>query len=309
MSTIVTLTMNPSIDKSSRVDSVASEIKLRCEKPQFDPGGGGINVSRAINNLGGDSTAIYSAGGGAGTMLTNLLASEGLSTQPIPIADMTRENLIIYEEATGLQFRFGMPGPDMTEAECEACISAALDQDADYIVASGSLPPNLPHNFYAQLARRVQGTDSKLIVDTSGEALEACARAGVYLLKPNLRELEILSGERFESETKMQANVRRLIDEGMADVFVVSMGSAGAMMITADQAVKMRPPVVPIQSKVGAGDSMVGGIVWSLARGDEMQTAVRYGIAAGSAAVMTPGTDLCRADDVHDIFERIAVLA
>ncbi|MEL6528277.1 MAG: PfkB family carbohydrate kinase, partial [Chloroflexota bacterium] len=140
------------------------------------------------------------------------------------------------------------------------------------------------------------------------EALEACASAGVYLLKPNLRELEKLSGETFQSEAIMQENVRKLIERGMAEVFVVSMGSAGAMLITADKAVKMRPPVVPIQSKVGAGDSMVGGIVWSLSRGDDLQTAVRYGIAAGSAAVMTPGTELCRPDDVHDIFGRIAIL-
>ncbi|MEO1645855.1 MAG: PfkB family carbohydrate kinase, partial [Chloroflexota bacterium] len=173
MSKVITLTVNPAIDKSSSVDSVASEIKLRCEKPQFDPGGGGINVSRAMHKLGGESVTVYTAGGGAGAMLTRLLTAEGLTTQPISISDMTRENLIVYEHATGLQYRFGMPGPDMTDAEVEACISAVLDSGAEYIVASGSLPPSLDKDFYAELARRVKNTDSKLIVDTSGEALEA----------------------------------------------------------------------------------------------------------------------------------------
>lgn len=306
MPKIITLTVNPTIDKSSSVDTVASEIKLRCESPQFHAGGGGINVSRAIKKLGGDSTAIFTAGGGTGQMLNHLLQTENIQTQPIPISGLTRENLTIYENSTGLQYRFGMPGPEITE--WERCIEATLADEAEYIVASGSLAPAMPANFYEILANRVQATSSKLIVDTSGVALEACARAGVFLLKPNLHELEILSGKKFQSEDIMLDIVREMIAEGMAEVFVISMGASGAMMITADKAVKMRPPVVPIQSKVGAGDSMVGGIVWSLSRGDDLTTAVRYGISAGSAAVMTAGTELCKAEDVHQIFERIAIV-
>lgn len=306
MSKIVTLTVNPTIDKSSSADTVASEIKLRCESPKFDPGGGGINVSRAVKKLGGESTAIFTSGGGSGQMLNQLLEAENIRTKSIPISGRTRENLTVYEKTTGLQFRFGMPGPKITE--WQRCIEATLEADADYIVASGSLAPGVPEDFYKILANRVKETDSKLIVDTSGEALEACASAGVFLLKPNLHELEILSGKKFQSEDHMLIIAREMIADGMAEVFVISMGASGAMMITADKAVKMRPPVVPIQSKVGAGDSMVGGIIWSLANGDDLTTAVRYGISAGSAAVMTAGTDLCRADDVHDIFKRIAVV-
>lgn len=306
MSKIVTLTVNPTIDKSSSVDTVASEIKLRCESPRFDPGGGGINVSRAVKKLGGESTAIFTSGGGSGQMLNQLLEAEHITTKQILISGLTRENLTVYEKTTGLQFRFGMPGPEITE--WQACIDATLETEADYIVASGSLAPGMPENFYKILADRVKETDSKLIVDTSGKALEACASVGVFLLKPNLHELEILSGKKFQSEDHMLIIAREMIADGMAEVFVISMGASGAMMITADKAVKMRPPVVPIQSKVGAGDSMVGGIVWSLANGDDLTTAVRYGISAGSAAVMTTGTDLCRADDVHDIFNRIAVV-
>lgn len=306
MKKIVTLTVNPTIDKSSRVDTVASEIKLRCDTPSFHPGGGGINVSRAIKKLGGESTAIYTAGGGSGQMLTQLLEKEAITTHPMPISDITRENLTIYENSTGLQYRFGMPGPVVTE--WQRCIEITLEKNADYIVASGSLATDMPIDFYKQLADRVSETDSKLIVDTAGKALEACSNSGVFLLKPNLYELELLSGKKFESEDKMLDNVREMIAQGMAEVFVISMGAAGAMMITADSASKMRPPVVPIQSKVGAGDSMVGGVVWSLSNGDDLKTAVRYGISAGTAAVMTEGTELCNAGDVHDIFQRIAVV-
>lgn len=308
MPDIVTLTVNPTIDKSTAVDSVASEIKMRCVMPTFDPGGGGINVSRAVKKLGGTSTAIYTAGSGTGAMLTALLQQESVNTVPIAVADMTRENLTIYEESTGLQYRFGMPGPNVTESEWQGCLDAVLEAKADYIVASGSLASGMPKDFYRQLAECVKPTKSHLIVDTYGEALEACARAGVFLLKPNLHELEKLSGQKFSSEERMTDIAQDLIKDGMTEVFVISMGASGAMFITADDAVKMRPPVVPIRSKVGAGDSMVGGIVWALADGHSLHDAVRYGIAAGSAAVMTRGTELCRKDDVFNIYDRIAIV-
>lgn len=308
MPKIVTLTVNPTIDKSTSVDTVASEIKMRCDVPKFDPGGGGINVSRAVKKLGGESTAIYTAGGGTGAMLTDLLQAENIVTIPIEIADLTRENLTVYENGTGLQFRFGMPGPKLSEHEWQRCLDVVFAEEADYIVASGSLTPDIPIDFYQQLAQRAKNTTSRVIVDTSGKALEACAKAGVFLLKPNLHELEILSGQKFTSETRQIEIAQELIRDGMAEVFVISMGSSGALFISADEAVKMRPPVVPIQSKVGAGDSMVGGIVWALAEGHSLHNAVRYGIAAGSAAVMTAGTELCRKADVLDIYQRVAIV-
>lgn len=308
MPKIVTLTMNPTIDKSTSVESVASEIKLRCDAPQFDPGGGGINVSRAIKKLDGDSLAAYVAGGRSGERLGDLLKRESIALEPIPVAAFTRENMTVYEESSGLQYRFGMPGPTLTEAEWHKCLDVVMAQNADYIVGSGSLPPGVPDDFYAQLAERAQDTTSRVIIDTSGLALEALAQSHVFLMKPNLREIELLSGESFTDEVHLIDIAQRLISEGMAEVLVISMGASGALFVTQDQSVMMRPPVVPIQSKVGAGDSMVGGIVWSLAKGDDLDVAVRYGIAAGSAAVMTKGTELCRREDVLRIYDRIAVV-
>jgi 6-phosphofructokinase 2 len=306
MATIITLTINPTIDKSTSVESVASEIKLRCEPPQFHAGGGGINVSRVIKRLGGDPLTIYTVGGGSGQHLVQLLDKENLSSQPISIAGMTRENLTVYEKSSGLQYRFGMPGPEIPE--WQRCIDACFEQPADYLVASGSLAPLVPDDFYKRVAEEAKSKGVKLIVDTSGKALEACARAGVFMLKPNLEEIQMLSGKKFETEEGLVDNVQDLIQGGMAEVFVISMGASGAMFVTADDVVKMRPPVVPVKSKVGAGDSMVGGIVWALGNGEDLRTAVRYGIAAGSATVMQSGTELCRREDVMSIFKRIAIV-
>lgn len=308
MTRIVTLTLNPSLDKSTAVDTVASEIKLRCDAPKVDPGGGGVNVSRAVHKLGGTSVAVFSVGGCNGEALVRLLAAEGLQTRGVPVSSETRESFVVFERSTTLQYRFGMPGAPLQPAEWAALIDAAFEQQPDYLVASGSVPPGVPDDIYAQIAQHARASGVRLIVDTSGAALAALSGAQVYLLKPNLNELEILTGETFTGEDQMLAAARRLIAQKMAEVLVLSLGAAGAVLVTAEGHVEMKPPVVPIQSKVGAGDSMVGGIVWALAQGWPLREAVRYGIAAGSAAVMTPGTELCRRQDVEAIYPRVKVV-
>mgnify|MGYP005838004599 CR=1 FL=1 len=310
MPRIVTLTLNPCVDKSTAVDTVASEIKLRCDHPSYDPGGGGVNVSRAIRKLGGESTAVFTMGrGGTGETLRDLLIAEGLAVQPVPTQAPTRENFIVFERTTTLQFRFGMPGERLEPHELAAVVEAAFELQPDILVASGSLPPGVPDDIYAQIAQRVRGTAIRLVVDTSGAALAAMPGASVYMLKPNLHELEILSGRKFEGEDQMVQVARQLIAQQMAEVLVISLGAQGAALVTADDFVRMQPPVVPIKSKVGAGDSMVGGMALALARGWSLREAVRYGIAAGTAAVMSPGTQLCRLEDVEMIFPRVRILA
>jgi 6-phosphofructokinase 2 len=309
MPTIVTLTLNPCLDKSTAVQRVVSEDKLRCEDPTYDPGGGGINVSRAIKKLGGESLAVFTSGGGQGQMLQDLLASEGLAMHPINTQSATRENLIVYERSSTHQYRFGMPGGYIREEELQDCLDVVFAQNADIIVGSGSLPPGVANDFYAEFAKRAHATSAKVIVDTSGAALEAMVGTGVYLLKPNINELEILSGETFEGEEQMIRVARRMIAENMAQVLVISLGAQGAALVTADEFVQMQPPVVKVVSKVGAGDSMVGGIVFSLAKNDSLRDALRYGIASGTAAVMNPGADLCRKEDVEILYPRVKVVS
>ena len=307
MQSILTLTMNPSIDKSSRVDHVIPERKLRCKSPRYEPGGGGINVSRAIRKLGGKSVALYPAGGPAGQMFRDLLDQEGLDHHPIQVEGWTRENLIVYEEATDQQFRFDMPGSILQDKEWNKCLTEVteIDPKPDYIVASGRLPPGAPKDFYARVARLARELGARMIVDTSGEALSPAIREGVFLIKPNLRELKELAEHEIEDESHQEDLARQIVNSGQSEAVVISLGAAGAMMVSKEGCEHLRAPTVPIKSKVGAGDSMVAGIVLSLARGLPLKEAVRFGVAASAAAVMTPGTELCRREDAERLYERM----
>ncbi len=308
MEKVVTLTLNPALDVATRVGSVAPEIKLRCAAPGFHPGGGGINVSRAIRFLGGESSAIYAAGGHTGDMLARLLIDEGIDGRPVAISGITRENLVVYEESTGLQYRFTMPGPALGAAEWGACLEALFDLNPAYIVVSGSLPRGVPPEFYGEITRNASERGSRVILDTAGDALRQLSGKSVYLLKPNLRELGLIAGAEVRGEAQIRAACQSLIAEGMAEAIAVSLGAAGAALVTGADCIFLRAPIVPIQSKVGAGDSMVAGIVLGLARGLGLVDALRLGVAAGSAAVMTPGTELCRGEDARRLFDEIRAM-
>ncbi len=313
MRKIVTLTLNPALDVSTRIQSVAPEIKLRCGSPSFHPGGGGINVSRAIRFLGGESSAVYTAGGHNGAMLKRLVKAEGIAHQPVEISGITRENVVVYETSTSLQYRFTMPGPALRAEEWVACLETVFNLKPAFIVASGSLPPGVPVDFYGEITRYAREHGIRVILDTAGDALNRAIGKGVYLLKPNLRELELFAGEAVASETQIRAAGQRLIAEGLAEVLLVSLGGSGAALITSrstsrsGDCVFLRAPIVPIQSKVGAGDSMVGGIVMGLAQGLDLVDAARLGVAAGSAAVMTAGTALCRKEDAWCLYDEVSL--
>ncbi len=323
---ISTLTMNPSVDESSYTERIVPDDKLRCSTPEREPGGGGINVSRAVHKLGGRAPAFFTAGGASGEVLKRLVEEEGLEHHPLPVDDWTRSNLTVFEAVskapaskasedsedskasatTEQQFRFVFPGSELREAEWQRCLDTVADHPTDYLVASGSLPPGVPTDFYARLARRCAECGVDLIVDASGEGLKQVTRAEVYLLKPNVRELQQLAGRSLEHDGDLEDLAHALIEQGACEVLVVSLGAGGAFLATRDRQHYIRTPAVPIRSKVGAGDSMVGGIVLGLARGLDLVDAVRFGVAAGAAAVMTPGTELCRRQDTEDLYTRIS---
>lgn len=305
---IVTVTLNPSIDKNTSVDYVVPDDKLRCQRPTRDPGGGGLNVSRVVHRLGGSSTAMYTAGGPTGKILKTLLDQEKIVHEGHPVQEWTRENLIVVETSTDKQYRFGMPGPRLQQKEWQQFLEKikALSPSPDYLVASGSLPPGVPDDFYARLAGVAQQAGSRFIVDTSGEALRQAADKGVYLLKPNLRELQQLTNNPLDDEGAQHAAANQLIDQGQCEVVILSLGAAGALLATRQGIEHLRSPTVPIKSKVGAGDSMVGGIVSALARGFSIREAALYGISAGAAAVMTEGTELCQRDDTEHLYQQLS---
>jgi 6-phosphofructokinase 2 len=307
MQTIVTHTVNPTIDTSSAVDCVVAERKLRCERPRHEPGGGGVNVSRAIKRLGGESIAIFPVGGPTGKLLQDMLDQEGVQQHPIPIADWTRENFNVLDESSHRQFRFIMPGARMTEGEYHQCLEAiaSLQPAPAYVVASGSLPPGVPDNFYARLARLVKKRGGKLVLDARGEPLRQALEEGVYLIKPNLREMCQLVGREVAEEPQQAEAALSLIHKKQCEHVVVSLGAVGALLASAEGTIWLRAPSVMAKSTVGAGDSMVGAIVLGLARGMTPRVAVRYGIAVGSATVMNPGTALCRREDAERLFNQM----
>jgi len=307
MQSIVTLTVNPAIDKSASIDNVVPERKLRCGIPFHEPGGGGINVSRAIHKLGGKSSALYLAGGPLGDMLSDLLGQEGIDHHPTAIHGLTRLNFTVYEESTGQQFRFGMPGPEVQEKEWRQLLDTLYTYQPTpaFIVASGSLSSGMPTDFYARIATCARDLGTRMILDTWGEPFSLAVREGVYLIKPNLRELGDLAGVTIEEEGEQEALARQIIEQGQSEVVVVSLGAAGALLADKNGYERLRAPTVPIKSKVGAGDSMVAGISLRLAQGDSVVEAVRFGVAAGAAAVMTPGTELCRREDAENLYEKI----
>jgi 6-phosphofructokinase 2 len=282
------------------------EKKLQCEAPHFDPGGGGINVARAIHQLGGTATAIFPTGGYTGQYFNHLLQQEGIPIVTIQTAEATRENIIIVEKSTNRQYRFGMPGTALTDTEWRQCLSAVEEMaNIDFLVASGSLPPGVPADVYAQLASIAKSKKAKYIVDTSGDALQHAVDAGLYLIKPNLGELAALAGKGRLTLDEVRDAAKQLVEQGKCEVVVVSMGADGAMLVTHDRAETIKPPPVKRLSTVGAGDSMVAGMVYYLSLGKALSDAFRYGVACGTAATMNPGTSLCHKGDADALFLRM----
>ena len=300
---IVTLTVNPALDKSTHFKGLIAEQKIRCEEPRFDAGGGGINVSKAISRLGGKSLAIFTSGGPLGKMLEELIEKESIDFQAVPIQTWTRESFVAVDENTNSQYRFGFTGGEITDEEEQAVLDAVANSKSKFLVASGSLNEGLTSDFYQKIAQIAKQTGSKLIVDTSGEALKKVLETGAYLIKPNVGELAKLVGvERLEMEEVNEA-AKKIIAQGGAEIVVVSLGPQGAVLVTKDSYEFVPAPNVAKKSTVGAGDSMVGGMVWALSQNKSLKEVIRWGVACGSAATMNEGTQLFKGSDAQRLFD------
>lgn len=298
---IATLTLNPALDMTSGTQAIHADDKLRCSAPQFDPGGGGINVARAITELGGATTAIFPYGGANGERLLKLVEGHGVATMAVAIAGETRESLTVDEVSTGRQFRFVFPGPIISDPEQEACtdVLQRLKPRPAWVVASGSLPPGMDATFFRALAAGCRELDAKLVVDNANLTLEAIEHCEIELLKPNLRELGLMAGRVIEDDQALVTAARDIIGRQCAKALVVSKGADGAFLVTRDSARAF--PALPVtpQSAVGAGDCMVAGIVMALSRGLSLDDAVEFGMATGAAALLTPRTELLHRADVE----------
>lgn len=300
---IVTLTVNSALDKSAHFKGLVAEQKMRCEEPRFDAGGGGINVSKAISRLGGESLAVFTAGGPTGEIIKDLLTTEGIDIDPIAVKNWTRESFVAVDDNTNSQYRFGFPGAAISVVEKDAILLKMQSISPELLVVSGSISDGLPVDFYKQIAEIAKKTNIKVVVDTAGEALEKVLETGVYLIKPNVGELAKLVGvESLEMEEVNQA-AKQIIAKGGAEIVVVSLGPQGAVLVTKDAYEYVSAPNVVKKSTVGAGDSMVGGMVWALSQNKTLKEVIRWGVACGSAATMNEGTQLFKKEDAQRLFE------
>jgi 6-phosphofructokinase 2 len=307
MPDIVTVTMNPAIDVSTSTGKFVAEKKLRCTPETRHPGGGGINVARVVCRLGHDVVAAYPVGGVTGKWLEKIMEAEGIRSLTVPIDGRTRESFTVVEEPTGYEFRFILPGPEMSENEWTRClhIFTAFRTPPRYVVSSGSLSPGVPADFHAQVAAAAKRNGAKAVVDVSGEALKAAVEEGVYLLKLNLHEMQEFTGKTLDTKAKRLTACRALIEEGKAEAVCLTMGRDGAMIVSAGEAYAAEALQVEAHSTVGAGDSFLGGMIWALAEDKDLKTAFCYGVAASAAALLNPGKELSRKEDVERLFPMV----
>ena len=310
MSDILTVTLNPALDVLTTVERVSDTHKMRCGPTLKHPGGGGVNVARVLHRLGARCQAVYLAGGVTGERHRRLLREEGVHCHVVAIAEETRESFSAHETTTGHDYRFVLPGPQVSEAEWQACIDHVVQHmPKKFLVLSGGLAPGVPDDFFARLVQLANARGVRVVLDSNGPALAHALREGVYLFKPSLRELRDFTGLALPDTDSQVAAARQLIAQGHAQVVAVSLGEDGALLVSADESWQARSIAVEVKTTIGAGDSFVAGMVWSLSREASLLKAFQYGMASGAAALLSPGTSLSQAADVHQLLPQLVVTA
>lgn len=287
---IVTLTLNPAVDMAATAPAVRPTHKIRTFDEHVDPGGGGVNVARVMHALDGDVLALVLTGGITGHFLEELLDYAGVPRRSLPIAGRTRVSTTVHDQTTGLEYRFVPQGPTITEPEWTAALTMLDDVEADWVVASGSLPPGVPEDFYARVARRCAARGQRFVLDSSGLPLKAALGRGVMLIKPSLNELEHLVGCELRDAVSQDARALALVRDGAAEMVAVSLGAEGALLATAQGVCRRAALAGVVRSTVGAGDAFLAAMTLALARGEAPDQALAWGIAAAGVAVSGVGT-------------------
>ncbi len=304
---IICICLNPTIDITSETDVVYAVSKVRTRAERISPGGGGVNVARVLSAFGLPCELVYLSGGVTGKLLDSELVRDGINTRCFRNPSSTRIAFTVMQTSNWQEYRFVPEGPVVSSdaySQLMAYLSGIALKEEDIVVASGSLPRGVPDDTYARIAEIVLAKSARLIVDSSGLGLSRAldAHKSIYLVKPSLNELQKLAGCTLD-ESDAQQVARQLITDGKARNVAVSMGTHGAFLVSANQTVRLPTFLVKVQSAVGAGDSFVGAMVYQLARGRNIESAFRYGLAAGAAAVMTPGDQLCKPVDVERLYQ------
>ena len=307
---ILTLTLNPALDVTTTTEKLIPTRKLRCTSPRYDAGGGGTNVSRAIKELGGASHAFLVLGGRTGEHYLELLQQSGIDTHVYYGAGETRFSMTVMVKASGEHFRFVLPGPEQPHEATDKLLGAIMSHVGSrgaFVVASGTLPPGLPVDFYGRVAKEVRKAGARLILDTSQPALSAALAARPYCIRINHHEArELIGGDPTEAA---QTLARRLVAEGATELAIITVGDRGAYVATPRSIEKIPPPRVKVRSTVGAGDSFVAALTLGLARDWPIEKAARYGVAAAAAAVTTEATELCKRVDADRYYLELTGVA
>ncbi len=287
---IVTLTVNPALDVAMEAGEVRPGHKIRTRGTRYDPGGGGINVARVIHALGGEALAVMATGGPTGRFIEQLLSDDGVPYRAVTVGGTTRISLTVRETSSGAEYRFVPEGALLKPSDADDILSWLADLKADWLVASGSLPPGFPADFYGRVAHLAQREEMRFALDTSGVALEPALHQGIDLLKTSLSEFHSIVGSTTSDRDALAEQACRLAATGAASMIALTLGDRGAILATAERRIVQSAPSTRICSSVGAGDSFLAGLVLGLARRQTPDEALRLAIAAGAAAVMSRGT-------------------
>lgn len=304
---IYTLTLNPALDKTLLATGLEPGTINRAQVLRLDWGGKGINVSRALRNLGQQSTATGFLGGAAGALLEQGLAELNIATAFIRVAGETRTNLTIHDQSRGRLIKLNEAGPPITAQDIATLQDRirALAAPGDLWVLAGKLPPGAPDKLYASLISLLQGQGACALLDTSGEPLRLGCAAKPYLIKPNRAEAEQLLGRELTDFAELCRALRDLLGLGIPLV-LLSLGAEGAMVAEAGgDAFWARPPQVAARSNIGAGDSLLAGFVWATVKGWPLAEAIRWAAAAGTAATLEEGSGVCVLTQVEAIFPHV----
>lgn len=305
---IGTITVNPSIDHHIVIDKLVKDDAIRARETRRDPGGKGINVSRAVKELGGETVAFGVAGGCAGYMLKSLMAEKEIPFEAVELPRESRINVIVTDRSDGTQTRISATGPRMSLADVDLLVDRILARKPapNWWVMGGSLPPGAPNDLYVRLIRALQGRGAKCLLDADDEFLKLGVQANPFLIKPNEYEFERLVGRSLPDENAQLLAAREVASRGV-QVVALTLGRRGALLVTPDQALRASTPPVEVKSKVGAGDSFLAGLVLALSQGRPLEEALRLAMAAGSAAVTNDGTQLCRRQDVERLMPQVKI--
>jgi len=314
MTPILTITLNPALDIFGSVDEIVIGPKLRCDGGQIDAGGGGVNVSRAIKILGGDSKAFVATAGVLGDVLVKQIRKHDIEPIRYETDGHTRQSLSIFEESSGKQLRLILPGPIWTQAQVDGlldCILLHTENDA-IVVASGSLPPGVPDDFYINLNTILHQKNARMVLDTSAEVLMTSVKSikhPYYVLRMDRLEAEFLAGRNFPTPFEMADFAQQMVTDNVAQIVILARGAEGSVFASATERFHIHPPKTPVHSVVGAGDSFVGALTMALSRGQSLEEAAILATSTASSAVQTGASDLCVREVVDQIMTECVVKA